>query len=193
MSIQPDDWFNRFFGFGFPFGRKSRGNYFDDMFRGFEDMRQEMDWEFDRIQKEVPKDLVREFETPEGGKVREVGPFVYGYSMTIGPDGVPRVKEFGNVKSPMNRAGRLGASMFSAEREPLSDISITDNEVLVTVELPGVPKERIKIQAYESCDWKYASRAKLLIIRIISIRTRTDIFRIILDLIFSNIRICHTL
>jgi HSP20 family protein len=66
--------------------------------------------------------------------VREVGPFVYGYSITIGPDGVPRVKEFGSVKSPMNRAGRLGASMFSAEREPLSDISITDNEVNVTVE-----------------------------------------------------------
>ena len=34
----------------------------------------------------------------EGGKVREVGPIVYGYSMTIGPDGKPRIREFGNVK-----------------------------------------------------------------------------------------------
>ena len=30
----------------------------------------------------------------------KIGPFVYGYSMTIGPDGNPGVKEFGNVKSP---------------------------------------------------------------------------------------------
>lgn len=51
--------------------------------------------EFENMQNDAPKDLVREYETPEGGKVREVGPIVYGYSMTIGPDGKPRVKEFG--------------------------------------------------------------------------------------------------
>jgi HSP20 family protein len=38
----------------------------------------------------VPKELIREYETPTGGKVREVGPLVYGYSMTIGPDGNQR-------------------------------------------------------------------------------------------------------
>jgi HSP20 family protein len=81
--------------------------------------------------------LIREYETPEGDKVREVGPFVYGYSMTIGPDGKPRVKEFGNIKSPM----------ISSEREPLSDVSVTDNEVKVTVEMPGVAKEKIKVNA----------------------------------------------
>ncbi|MGH9923950.1 MAG: hypothetical protein ACRD5B_01100 [Nitrososphaeraceae archaeon] len=27
-----------------------------------------------------------------------MGPIVYGYSMTIRPDGRPRVREFGNVK-----------------------------------------------------------------------------------------------
>ena len=30
--------------------------------------------------------------------MRDIGPIVYGYSMTIGPDGKPRIKEFGNVK-----------------------------------------------------------------------------------------------
>lgn len=30
----------------------------------------------------------------------EMGPFVYGYSMTIGPDGKPKVREFGNIRSP---------------------------------------------------------------------------------------------
>lgn len=96
MSIQPDDWFNRFFGFGFPFGRRGRGNFFDDMFQGFDQMRNEMEKEFEHMKSNAPKDLVREYETPEGGKVREVGPIVYGYSITIGPDGKPRVKEFGS-------------------------------------------------------------------------------------------------
>jgi hypothetical protein len=30
---------------------------------------------------------------------------VYGYSMTIGPDGKPKVREFGNVKSPFQGGG----------------------------------------------------------------------------------------
>jgi HSP20 family protein len=33
--------------------------------------------------------LIREYTTPGGGKVREVGPMIYGYSMTVGPDGKP--------------------------------------------------------------------------------------------------------
>lgn len=146
MSIQPDDWFNRF---GFPFGRRGRGNFFDDMFQGFDQMRKEMEREFENMQSNAPKDLVREYETPEGGKVREVGPIVYGYSMTIGPDGKPRVKEFGNVKSPMSWGRGLGSSVISSEREPLSNVSVTDKEVLVTVEMPGVAKDKIKINAYE--------------------------------------------
>jgi HSP20 family protein len=154
MSIAPDDWFNRFFG-SFPFGRgRGRGNYFDDMFRGFDDMRREMERDFEEsfkdIEAKAPKDLIKEYETPEGGKVREVGPIVYGYSMTIGPDGKPRVKEFGNVKSPMGRTRGFYRPMISSEREPLSDVSVTDKEVKVIVEMPGVPKDKIKINAYET-------------------------------------------
>ena len=40
---------------------------------------------FNDLSNNAPKELVREYETKEGGKVREVGPIVYGYSMTIGP------------------------------------------------------------------------------------------------------------
>ena len=51
------------------------------MERGFEES-------FKDIETKTPKVfLIREYETPEGDKVREVGPIVYGYSMTIGPDG----------------------------------------------------------------------------------------------------------
>ncbi len=56
-------------------------------------MRREMEREFQDMFKDIetraPKDLIREYETSEGGKVKEYGRFVYGYSMTIGPDGKP--------------------------------------------------------------------------------------------------------
>ena len=52
------------------------------------------------IQTKAPKELVREYETSDGAKVREIGPIVYGYSATIGPDGKPIIREFGNIKSP---------------------------------------------------------------------------------------------
>jgi HSP20 family protein len=155
LSIEPDDWYNRFFSFAnWPSRRRQSGNYFDDLFRGFDEMKRGMERQFEEafkdIQTNAPKDLIREYETPEGDKVREVGPIVYGYSMTIGPDGKPRVKEFGNVKSPLRGGpGSFGMPTISSEREPLSDVSVTDKEVRVAVEMPGVSKENIKIQAYD--------------------------------------------
>jgi hypothetical protein len=48
-------------------------------------MRREMEREFEEqfkdIENRAPKDLVREYETAGGGKVREYGPVVYGYSI----------------------------------------------------------------------------------------------------------------
>src|SRR5690348_18506236 len=92
------------------------------MFRGFDQMRRQMETEFEDMEKRIPKDLVREYSTPQGGKVREVGPIVYGYSMTIGPDGKPHVKEFGNVKAGKTVGPYIGANkpQITAEREPLS-------------------------------------------------------------------------
>ncbi|HXS59376.1 MAG TPA: hypothetical protein VN703_01015, partial [Candidatus Sulfopaludibacter sp.] len=147
-DIIPIDLFNRFFGLG-------RRGLFDmnDMSRGFDDVRREMKRMFNvfnDLSTNAPKELVREYETSEGGKVREVGPIVYGYSMTIGPDGKPHVKEFGNVKSGKNIAEQyLGKPQISAEREPLSDITTTNNEVKVVLEIPGIKKEDIKINAYD--------------------------------------------
>jgi HSP20 family protein len=156
-GILPVDLFNRFFGLE---KRSSRGLFdMDDMFRGFDDMQREMNRMFNvfnNLSTNAPKELVREYETQEGGKVREVGPIVYGYSMTIGPDGKPHVKEFGNVKSLGNGDSRrnigqyIGKPQISAEREPLSDITTTDNEVKLILEMPGIKKEDIKINAYES-------------------------------------------
>jgi HSP20 family protein len=120
---------------------------------------------FNDVSSNAPKDLVREYQTSDGAKVREVGPIVYGYSMTIGPDDKPHVREFGNVKAGKNIAGQhLGIDkqpQITTEREPLSDITTTDNEVKVILEMPGIKKEDIKINAYdEKVEIKTADNAQ---------------------------------
>ena len=140
-DIEPFDWYRRFFGGRRRFG----GGFFEDMFRGFDEMRREMEREFEGMEKRIPKDLVREYTTPGGGKVREVGPMVYGYSMTVGPDGKPKIREFGNVKP-----GGFGRPEISGETEPLVDVTTTENEVKAVVEMPGTSKDKIKIDAYDN-------------------------------------------
>jgi HSP20 family protein len=160
-DIEPFDWFNRFFGSGMGSSRRSGrwgGGFFGfpDIFRGFDEMRREMEKGFENalnIQTQAPKDLVKEYETPRGDKVREYGPFIYGYSMTVGPDGKPKVREFGNVKSPFSsgmRGNLFSKPLISSEREPLADVTITDKEVKVAVEMPGVRKENIVINLYDN-------------------------------------------
>jgi HSP20 family protein len=150
-DIIPNDWYKKFFSRQSPFGSWN----FNDLFREFDEMRNEMERTFSEpfknIENRVPKDLVKEYETPEGGKVREVGPIVYGYSMTIGPDGKPNIREFGNVKSTFAGSGEFFQQpSISSEREPLVDISSTDKEVKIVAEMPGIKKENIKINAYEN-------------------------------------------
>ena len=148
-DIEPADWFSRG-------GRRLFGGRRGDIFGQFDEMRREIERMFEEqfkdIQTRAPKELIREYETPEGGKVKEMGPFVYGYTMTVGPDGKPRVREFGNVRSPLAGFG-LGASnrpLISSEREPLADITTTDKEVKAIVEMPGVNKENIKISVHDN-------------------------------------------
>jgi HSP20 family protein len=153
-DIEPFDWFNRFFGGSRKSGRGGGFFGFPDIFRGFDDMRKEMERQFEQqfkdIESKAPKDLVKEYETSTGGKVREYGPFVYGYSMTIGPDGRPKVREFGNVKSPFSSRGFFTRPLISSEREPLADVTTNDKEVKVVVEMPGVSKENIKVNVYDN-------------------------------------------
>ncbi len=160
-DIDPYNFFrNLFGGRGGGGGRGRRegrgfgsGWNFDDIFREFDEMRKEAERsfseQFKNIENKIPKELIKEYETPEGGKVRQVGPIVYGYSMTIGPDGKPKVREFGNIKSPVGEMGSFEQPSLSAEREPLIDISSTDNEVRIVAEMPGISKEKIKVNAYD--------------------------------------------
>jgi HSP20 family protein len=183
-DILPMDWFNRFFNLG---GRRGGRSLFDttDLFGDFDDMHKEMNRMFNvfnDISKTAPKELIKEYETSDGSRVREVGPIVYGYSMTIGPDGKPHVREFGNVKSSGSRSAKnigqyIGAKpQISAEREPLSDLTTTDKEVKVVLEMPGIKKEDIKINAYdEKVEIKTAENAQRKYHKVIDLPKQADI------------------
>jgi len=68
-------------------------------------------------------------------------PMVYGFSVTTGPDGKPRVQEFGNVK----KEGGV-----QNEREPLVDLIDCEKEVRVIMELPGVDRQHLHLTVENS-------------------------------------------
>jgi HSP20 family protein len=184
MSIRDrdiDEWFRRWSS---PWGGRRGREGGETFFREFEEMRRDMERMFEEAFRDidsVPRELIKEYETPTGGKVRELGPFVYGYSMTIGPDGKPKVKQFGNVRSLGGRGGGgagggMTAPMLTAEREPLADVTTTDKDVKVTVEMPGISKQDIKISAYEdSVEVSTAEAAPKKYRRLIELPPETDI------------------
>jgi HSP20 family protein len=69
-------------------------------------------------------------------------PYYYGYQVTIGPDGRPHVREFGNVKPSAK-----GLVEQSGTRAPLIDTALDEkqNMLKITAEMPGVNKEDIKV------------------------------------------------
>lgn len=98
--------------------------------------------EFERLEKMMDEMMRRAFETPSK-KRKFRRPYVYGFSMSVGPDGKPVIREFGNV-----RASRRGPRIRE-EREPLVDVMEEDKDVVIVAELPGVEKDDIKLHAAE--------------------------------------------
>ena len=117
--------------------------FFGDIDRIFREMEERMEEEFKDFTKKVPKDYIKERKLPDGSTVKEFGPFVYGYSLKIGPDGKPEIREFGNIKKS------LKGPEVKEEREPLVDVVETNSEIRVVVELPGVEKTDIKLHGTE--------------------------------------------
>ena len=122
----------------------SKDPFFGDIDNMFKEMEKMMDEELKSFTEKLPKEYVKERQLPDGKTVKELGPFVYGYSMKIGPDGKPEVQEFGNIKK-----GLRGSPQIREEREPLVDILETNEEVRVVAELPGVEKTDIKLHGTE--------------------------------------------
>ena len=121
MSSFWDDWFKRF--------RERRGLFFPEIDRMIEEMEREMAETFRDMESRMPSDMVRVRRLPDGSVRREYGPFVYGYSVKIGPDGKPVVREFGNIKPGIPGEGRPPLNL-QEQREPLVDIIEEDGYVL---------------------------------------------------------------
>ena len=131
-------WFNQ--GSGWPFNPRWVTEDTEDVFA---EMKQFMDSKFKEMSEKAPKNLVRERILPEGKKAKELGPFVYGYTMTVGEDGRPKVREFGNIKP---RTGFQRPELdVTEEREPLTDVMDANGNIKAIIELPGVSKQDIKL------------------------------------------------
>ena len=117
--------------------RKNPFDFIDD--KEFEKIFDEMQKMFENINfKESMEDMIRNGIDPNKR-------FIHGFSVNLGPDGKPRIQEFGNrpKRTP------TGDSMISEEREPLTDIIEGDTDVAITVEIPGVEKENIDLNVTE--------------------------------------------
>ena len=117
--------------------RRRRRNPFD-VFGIDDDFIRDM-FDDDRVMDDVRRmaeEMMKMFHNAQPGKS-----VVHGFKINIGPDGKPRIEDFGNkpIKSPK------GESIISEEREPLTDIIEGDDDVAVTVEIPGVEKEDIDL------------------------------------------------
>ena len=73
-------------------------------------------------------------------------PYFYGYQVTVGADGKPNIREFGNV-----RPSQKGLIEQNEVREPLVDTSINEKEntMIITAEMPGITKEDVKVTMEE--------------------------------------------
>lgn len=88
--------------------------------------------------KKMAEEMMKMFSNAQPGK-----PVVHGYKIIFGPDGKPRLEDFGN----RNIKSAAGEPSISEEIEPLTDIIEGKNDVAITVEIPGVEKDDIDLVA----------------------------------------------
>ncbi len=93
----------------------------------------------DDIFERMMRDIEDMFRRAESGEIK---PIVRGFSIRIGPDGKPEIREFG-TKPTIKETG-------IEERKPLVDVIETDNEIQVIAEMPGVNKDDIELNATET-------------------------------------------
>ena len=107
---------------------------FEEMDRDFSEAEEMLNRMFRTVREMNPADAAATF------------PYYYGYQITVGPDGKPYVREFGNV-----RPSSSGLVEQSEVREPLVDTKIEEkeNSLIITAEMPGVTKQDIKVSVGE--------------------------------------------
>jgi len=123
--------------------RRRWRSFFRDIEDFVRDLEEEIYREFYRIMRDFEEFARLSPEELRRRGLRVEGPYVYGFSITIGPDGRPEIREFGNVKKIRGRP------VITEEREPLVDVLESNDEITVIAELPGVEKDKISVEVSE--------------------------------------------
>jgi HSP20 family protein len=171
-NVIKNSWLNRLIGRRGKSNKKTQSHDNRDSFREFESIQEEISKmlnQFYILTPNLTKETLADYHMhiPKYDRQRQDGPSVYGYALTVGPDGRPQVMEFGNDVSftdeGLYKENAGMASIFGefwgesgpaapkppTEREPVVDINYTDREVKVVMEMPGVKEEDIAINAYD--------------------------------------------
>ncbi|MFP3178729.1 MAG: archaeal heat shock protein Hsp20 [Thermocladium sp.] len=114
---------------------------FDDFDKWWNRLRKFMDNFETEIEKEMDE-LFRQAEKQQQRSSRKPNMYYYGFEITMGPDGKPIVREFGNVKPWSER----GAPVISEDIEPLTDVFDDGDKIKVVMDMPGIDKDKIKIK-----------------------------------------------
>jgi len=148
-------WSHPFFERGLSRSFFKEDPWFDDIFSGMDEefarMNEMMEQRFSTIQD------ADSIEGPPGS------PRVYGFSMRIGPDGIPHVRKWGNARPGIGFLPRSDTHDCKEEEDgmhcrtcgpsyedgPCIDILEEEKEVRITAELPGVDKEEINLDVSE--------------------------------------------
>ena len=116
------------------FGSRRRiSDELTDIFEAIEEMMRDIERMAFRLMEGYTPEMIR-------GMQEIKGPIVYGFRITIGPDGRPVIEEFGNVK----RVGRR--AVIEETMEPLVDVIDEKDRIVVVAELPGIDKDKIDIR-----------------------------------------------
>ena len=136
---------------------------FDDR-RRFRDILDEIDRIMAEMEREI-EESIRNFFKFEEEREYFNKPFIYGFSMTLNPEGAPVIRTFGNLKPGLR-----------GYREPISDQILDEQrgELKLVVELPGVEKSDIDIQALEDSVTISAERGERKYKAEIPLRAKVD-------------------
>lgn len=104
-------------------------------------------WDEDDPIFKMMKDIIKRMEKMFGDMeiyddIFKNKPSIKGFSITIGPDGTPKIREFGS-KSPVP-LGFGDIEMRKTEIKP--DIIESEDEILIIFDLPGVREDSIKLK-----------------------------------------------
>ena len=97
---------------------------------------------FKELSENTPNEQKKRKPVSSDQKNRRFGHFIYGYSVTIGPDGKPRIRELGNLTP--NSCPKI--PKYNEKRDLLVDVIPTQTKVQVIMELPGVSEDEIKVK-----------------------------------------------